>query len=194
MFPGVMIKLESVNAKLMKMISRERYEHSLGVQKTAAELALRYGVSKEKASIAGMVHDCAKGLSNQELISRASLYGIPLDDLSLAQPGLLHGPVGACMAKDIFDIQDEEILHSIRFHTTGCKCMSVLDKIIYLADYIEPGRNFPGVSELRDAAYKNLDRGVLMAIDNTIKYVVDKGWMIDIKTIEARNSLLKSMT
>lgn len=174
------------------MISRKRYEHSLGVQKTAIELAKLYGCSVEKASIAGLIHDCAKGLSGRQLLDYAEKYEIDIDMVSRNQPDILHGPVGAFIAHDVFNINDDEILHAVKCHTTGCRDMSKLDKIIYLADYIEPGRNFPGIADIRKTAYEDLDKGVLMALDSSIKYVIDRNMLVDINSIDARNYMIIS--
>lgn len=183
----------SIYEKVKSMISDKRYEHSIGVQETAVKLAQKFGGDVYKASLAGLVHDCAKGLSDEELISMAKESGMEIGDVCMKQPGLLHGPVGAFVARREFLIYDEEVLHAIKFHTTGCKNMSMLDKIIYIADYIEPGRNFPGVDALRQETYKDIDRGLLLALDSTIKYVIELRQLIDIHTIDARNFLLMSL-
>lgn len=176
--------------KLRAIIDENRYSHSLGVQKTAFELAVRYGADPYKASLAGLIHDCAKGYSDKELCDAAKRFGISLNEVYIKQPGLLHGPVGAYVARYDFKIDDDEMLHAIMHHTTGCKGMNLLDKIIYIADYIEPGRDFPGVKELRTVTYNNIDRGVLLALNNTIKYVIQRNQLIDCLTIEARNHML----
>jgi putative HD superfamily hydrolase of NAD metabolism len=178
------------NEKLRSMLSEKRYIHSLGVQKTAIDLAKKYNCDAQKASIAGLVHDCAKGFSDEKLMEASAKYDIQIGMVYEKQPGLLHGPVGAYVARDEFLIDDMEILHAIKYHTTGCENMSMLDKIIYIADYIEPGRDFPGVDSLREETYLNIDRGLLMAFDNTIRYVIDRGELIDTMTVRARNSLL----
>jgi len=182
--------ISDMNSRLKSMISEHRYKHSLGVQETAVKLAEIYNADVDKASIAGLIHDCAKDFSDQELLKMAEQYGIEINDVCKNQPGLLHGPVGAYVARDEFMIEDEEILRSITYHTTGCENMSMLDKIIYIADYIEPGRDFPGVEVLRDVTYKNIDNGILMALDSTIKYVIERGQLIDILTIRARNYII----
>jgi predicted HD superfamily hydrolase involved in NAD metabolism len=182
--------MDSIQDKLKNMISVERYNHSIGVQETAIKLADRYGANSNKASIAGLVHDCAKGLNHDEMLKAAKKYGIEVNDVTKSQPGLLHGPVGSCMARELFSINDEEVLHAIWYHTTGCRDMSLLDKIIYIADYIEPSRDFKGVDKLRAAAFQDIDRAVLLALDNTIKFVIEKNQLLDLLTIEARNFML----
>lgn len=182
--------ISEIQLKLRSMLSQHRYKHSIGVQETAAKLARKYNVDVNKASIAGLVHDCAKGLTNKEMLKMAEEYGIEINDVHRTQPELLHGAVGAFIAQNDFGIKDEDVLHAVTYHTTGCENMSMLDKIIYIADYIEPGRNFPGVANLRNETYKDIDKGILMALDNTIKFIVERRQLIDIHTIKARNYIL----
>lgn len=182
--------MDKIHSLLKPMISTKRYNHSIGVQNTAVKLAVLNNIDINKASMAGLIHDCAKGLPDQELIKAAVEGGIEIDEVSRRYPELLHGPVGAILTKKVFGIYDEEIQHAIRYHTTGCENMSMLDKIIYIADYIEPGRNFPRVEELRNAAYDDINRGVLMAMESTIKYIIERGQLLDTMTVKARNYLL----
>ncbi|MDI3312610.1 MAG: bis(5'-nucleosyl)-tetraphosphatase (symmetrical) YqeK [Thermoanaerobacterium sp.] len=176
--------------KLKKLLSDERFKHSLGVMETSEKLAVRYGADVEKAKIAGLLHDCAKNLREDELIVLANKYGIDLDDVLEKSPTLLHGPVGGYLIEEYFGIHDDEIKRAIMIHTTGDKDMTLLDKIIFLADYIEPNRKFDGVEDLREAAYKNLDTAVIMALDETIKYVIEKGQLLYNKTVIARNDMI----
>jgi predicted HD superfamily hydrolase involved in NAD metabolism len=176
--------------KLKKLLSDERFNHSLGVMETSEKLAVRYGIDVEKAKIAGLLHDCAKNLREDELVALANKYGIQIDDVLEKSPTLLHGPVGGYMIEDYFGIHDDEIKRAIMLHTTGDRDMTLLDKIIFLADYIEPNRNFDGVENLREMAYKNLDEAVIMALDETIKYVIEKGQLLYQKTVIARNDMI----
>jgi predicted HD superfamily hydrolase involved in NAD metabolism len=185
--------IDDIRIKLRNMLDEKRYKHSLGVQETAVKLAEKYIVDVNKASLAGLVHDCAKGFTNDKLLILAEEYSINVKDIYRIQPELLHGAVGAFYAKGEFLIYDEEVLHSIRYHTTGCENMSMLDKIIYIADYIEPGRRFPGVEDLRKETYNDIDKGVLIALDLTIKYVLEKKQLLDVLTIDARNYMLKTI-
>lgn len=183
--------IENLEVKLIMMIDKRRYKHSIGVKETAVKLAEKYGADVNKAALAGLLHDCAKGMADDILLDIAQKHcGIDINDVYRYQPGLLHGVVGAYIVENEFLIKDEEIAHSIKYHTTGCKDMSMLDKIIYLADYIEPGRNFPGVEDLRELTFMDINKGMVTALGNTIKYVIEKGGLIDIPTIQARNSLI----
>ncbi|MGB9678688.1 MAG: bis(5'-nucleosyl)-tetraphosphatase (symmetrical) YqeK [Thermoanaerobacteraceae bacterium] len=176
--------------KLKEFISENRFIHSVGVMNTAVELADLYGADPVKAQVAGLLHDCAKGYSEEQLLDLAQKYDIYLDEILINSPFLLHGPVGAKMLKEYFAIDDQEIARAIAIHTTGDINMSILDKIIFLSDYIEPGRDFEGVKELRELAYKDLDLAVLKALDNTINYVIKKGMLLYDKTVDSRNDIL----
>jgi len=183
--------IEDLNNKLKTMIDEHRYKHSIGVQETAVKLAVKYGADVHKASIAGLLHDCAKGLSNETLLSIAEKHcAIEIDYVYRYQPALLHGAVGAYIAERDFLIRDKEIIHSIEYHTTGCVNMSLLDKIIYIADYIEPGRDFQGVDMLREQTFQDLNKGVVLALSNTLKHVIESGHLIHILTVQARNYML----
>ncbi|HHV62378.1 MAG TPA: HD domain-containing protein [Firmicutes bacterium] len=175
------------------MISRRRLIHSLGVQTTAIKFARLYGVDRQKASIAGLVHDCARDLPRETLLEMVKRFHITVDELELGEPVLLHAPVGAELARVEFGIDDEEILNAIRVHTTGDVGMSMLDKIIYLADYVEPGRSYAGAGALKRLAIEDFDRALIAATDQTIMYVIRRGGLIHPRTVAARNSFLNSL-
>lgn len=177
--------------KLLKtMIKEKRFEHSIGVMNTANELANIYSCDVQKARIAGLLHDCAKGVEKSEILKLCSDFGIVLDDINSYNIELLHGPLGAEFAKSIFYVDDKEVLDAIKYHTIGKENMCLLTKIIYLADYIEPGRNFKGVDIIREQSKVNLDRALVNSIDSTIKYVLEKGSLLHPNTVEARNYIL----
>ncbi|MGH4051020.1 MAG: bis(5'-nucleosyl)-tetraphosphatase (symmetrical) YqeK [Clostridium sp.] len=171
-------------------LKESRFNHSLSVSDTAALLAKRYHQNIEKAHIAGLVHDCAKNLTNIQLIKVVSDHKIEISDIEIQNPSILHGLVASIIAKDEMGINDEDILMSIRYHTTGRKNMSTLEKIIYIADYIEPLRAFSGVEELRSLTQIDLDAAILKSFDNTIKYIISKSGLLHMNTIDARNYLL----
>lgn len=164
--------------------------HSLGVSKTAEELALRFCADPVKARTAGLLHDCARELANKTLLKYAESFGILVNDVEQAHPTLLHGPVGAYLVRHEYGLSDEEILGSIYWHTTGRPCMTVLEKIIFLADYIEENRHFPGVELLRDLAKTDLDKAVLAGYDMTLRHIIDQGGIIHTSSVEGRNYLL----
>jgi predicted HD superfamily hydrolase involved in NAD metabolism len=167
-------------------MSERRFKHVLGVEETAIALAGKYGASKVKASIAALTHDYAKERPDDEfqLIIQRDDY-----DLNLLHYGnaIWHGLVGASMVQRELKIEDEEILQAIRVHTTGAAEMSLLDKIIYVADYIEPGRNFPGVQEARELALVDLDMAVAYETKHTLLHLIEQEQKIYPKTLETYN-------
>jgi predicted HD superfamily hydrolase involved in NAD metabolism len=182
--------VEDIKERLQQMISADRYTHSLGVAEAATGLAQLYGASVEKARIAGLVHDCGKSESKNILLNRVLEFGIVMDEIEQVETHLLHGPVSAELARREFGIDDEEVLSAIRHHTTGRVWMSLLEKIVYLADYIEPGRCFPGVDELRELACQDLDTALIRAMDLTLAHVIRRGLLIHPQTVKARNWLI----
>lgn len=185
-----MISIEAIQLKLKDLLDEQRYIHSIGTMKVATELALIYEEDKDKAMLAGLVHDCAKCLKKQELLNCAFKSGIVIDNIMVNQPELLHGPAGKFLANNLFHIEDEDILNAVAYHTTGRENMSRLEKIIYVADLVEPSRKFEGLDTLRKVAFENLDRAVILTMDNTIKYVLKKGGLLHPLTIFARNQLI----
>ena len=171
-------------------IKESRYKHTLGVVETAKKLAHINDVDENKAHIVALVHDCAKNMPNEKMIEVLKQEGIELDLISKESPQILHGKVGAIIAKKVFEIEDNDILNAIEYHTTGRSNMSSLERIIYIADYIEPNRNYPGVDELREITFKNLDKGVLKGLENTLIFVIKEENLIHPLTIEARNFML----
>ncbi|MBZ9636136.1 bis(5'-nucleosyl)-tetraphosphatase (symmetrical) YqeK [Clostridium sp. FP1] len=171
-------------------LSEGRLKHSLSVSETAVTLAAKFGENIESARIAGLVHDCAKNVKGTELIKIASEHEIHIDEIYTNNPSILHGLVGSIIAREIMGIQNENILSAIRYHTTGRKNMSTLEKIIYISDYIEPLRKFKGVEELRTLSLMNLDAAVMQSLENTIIYVMSQKELLHIDTIHARNYLL----
>ncbi len=167
-----------------------RFIHTLGVVSVAKKLADKNGVSQEKAEIAALTHDIAKNMPKNEMISLFNKYKIELSEDEKNTPSLWHSILAPIVAKEALDIDDEEILSAIRWHTTGKENMSKLDKIIYIADMIEPSRNFDGVEEIRNTTLNNLDEGVLLGLNHTLKFLLDKNFLIDINTVKARNYLI----
>jgi predicted HD superfamily hydrolase involved in NAD metabolism len=173
-------------------LNRQRYEHSLRVRDTSMQLARRYNIDPDSARLAGLTHDCAKNMKDEEIINIIEKNGYNIEGIYKRTPNLMHGLAGAMVARHTMGIEDEDVLNAICYHTTGRKNMSLLEKIIYIADYIEPMRNFPGVEELRKLAHSNLDEALLLSFDSTIRYVINRGQLLHIDTIEARNYILFS--
>lgn len=174
--------------KLQEKLPAKRYEHSLGVEYTAGTMAFIYGVDLEKSLIAGLLHDCAKYVPNDKKIAKCKKRGIPITDYELKNPELLHAKLSAVYAKEKYGVEDEEILSAIRSHTTGKPAMSTLDKIIYIADYIEPNRNIlPDMEQIRKEAYKDLDVCLIHILRNCVNYLQKKGSTMDPVTMETYN-------
>lgn len=172
----------------LSYLKHKRIPHVLGTEQEAIRLAERYGADVEKARIGALLHDCTKKLDLEEQLALCRHYAIPLDDLERQTLKLLHSKTGAAIARDVFGV-DDEIYGAIFWHTTGRAGMTLLEKILYLADYIEPSRNFPGVDKLRDVCYKNLDAGLLMGLEMTIEEMNELGAPVHRATIEARDAL-----
>lgn len=171
-------------------MSSRRYKHTIGVAETAVKLAALYRADSNKAETAALLHDIARETGDIEMLELCRERNIEVDEIEKNTAGLLHGKVAASIAHERFGVSDEEVLDAIRFHTTGRRHMTLLEKIIFIADMVEPGRNFPGVEELRQLAIKDLDRAVVAGIDSTIRFVIERGLVIHPKSIEARNTLL----
>lgn len=179
-----------MTAWLQERLPEDLYRHSLGVAETARTLAARFGVDGAAAYTAGLLHDLAKDLSPEALLNAAEGSGIVVDEIERKSPGLLHGPVAAVWAQRELAITAPSILDAIRYHTTGRAGMSRLEMIVYTADLIEPGRRYPGVEVLRELAGKDLAAACLAGLDQTIRYCLDRGWLIHPRSLEARNALL----
>jgi predicted HD superfamily hydrolase involved in NAD metabolism len=175
---------------LYENLKENKLKHSLSVSETAVTLAEKYGENIDKARISGLVHDCAKGMKDEELIKIARDHDIQLDVIHINNPSILHGLVASIIAKEEMGIEDEDMLMAIKYHTTGRKDMSLLEKIIYIADYIEPLRTFDGVEELRGLSNIELDLAVIKSLENAIKYVISQNGLLHTDTIHARNYLL----
>ncbi len=182
---------------LEKRLTKKRFRHTAGVSETAKNLALRYGADPNAAELAGWVHDSMKHEKlpvMQALVSENpdSLSGYLVDEWMWESPNLLHGPAGAVFAATHYGITDTAILSAVACHTTGKPGMSLLDKILFLADYIEPLRDFPGVEEIRRAAGKNLDEACIIAYDTTIRHLAEEHEYLHPLTIDGRNDLILS--
>ena len=151
-------------------------------------LAKQYGADVEKAQVAALLHDCTKKLNMDEQLALCRHYDIQLDELEQKALKLLHAKTGAAVARDLFGV-DDDIYNAIYWHTTGKADMTVLEKVIYMADYIEPSRVFPGVEELRDAVHTDLDMGLLMGLEDSIEDMMHRGNPVHHNTVEAKNFL-----
>lgn len=177
---------EDINKKLHYMLSPKRFLHTQGVAEESVKLAKKYGADTKKAYLAGLLHDCAKDYPSDEKLKMCQKYGIELDEILTEQPDLTHAFLGAEVARDVFKITDEEILGAIRFHTTGRPNMTLLEKIVYLADFFEPSRKyFDGINEIKELAYTDPDLAVAFSLDHTIKYNKKKNRVIHPLSVQA---------
>lgn len=175
-----MIDLKKIRKKLKKDLDKDRYEHTKGVMYTAGSLAMAHNASIEKAMLAGLLHDCAKCLPTEEKLRLCKKHHILVSQIEKENPGLLHAKAGMALAEDKYQIHNPEILHAIKVHTTGEPDMSTLDKIIYIADYIEPGRDqAPRLSEIRQLAFQDLDRCVAEILYDSLHYLSGRKGSID---------------
>ena len=185
--------INQMTAKLKGSLLEKRFIHSLGVMESAVELAKRYGADEEKAAIAGLLHDCAKNYSKEDMYSLCDEYGIELDEVMMNSSGLIHGLLGAEVAKREYGVDDPEIYDAIYYHTVGKPDMSLLTQIIYIADGIEPNRHYDGVDRIRSLAEEDLDKALILQIDYTIKSVISKGGLLHTNTIDTRNRYLAKL-
>lgn len=163
---------KKLRKKVKDVMTKARYEHTLGVEFTAASLAMRYGIDIDKAEIAGLLHDCAKCIDDEDKLDDCKKYKIELTDVEKRNPFLIHSKLGAVYAKKLYGIDDEEIISAIRFHTTGKPDMTLLEKIIFIADYIEPGRDkAPNLKEIRKMSFIDIDEAMYMVLRDTINYL-----------------------
>ncbi len=173
-----------------KQLPEKRYRHTLGVLETALRLAEKYGCDPKKAELAAIFHDYAKYRPEEELKQIIIDQKLPEKMLEF-HPEIWHGPAGAYLVEKEAGITNQDILNAIRYHTTGRPDMSLLEKIIFISDYIEPGRNFPGVEETRNLAEEDLDLAILQSLQNTLLFLIKKKAAIYPDTIETYNSFLK---
>ena len=186
------IDTKQIIEKLNTMLKPKRLEHSINVAKCAIKLSEIYGYDKEKAYLAGLVHDCAKYFTKEQIDSYVEKYNIELDPLEVDNIALSHSIIGSFAIQDVFNIQDMDIINAVRYHTTGRENMSILEKIIFMADMIEEGRNFPGVDYLRELSFnKQLDKALITSFNNTIKFVIENNQLIHPRSLKARNYLMQ---
>ncbi|MFA6308671.1 MAG: bis(5'-nucleosyl)-tetraphosphatase (symmetrical) YqeK [Clostridia bacterium] len=185
------MKLTEMNDLLKKEIKQSRFEHSINVMSTAVALAKIWGCDVQKAAVAGLLHDCAREVKGTEAIEMCNAFDIKMDDIEREQTVLLHGPIGARFACNKYKIEDKEITDAIACHTTGRAQMSMLDKIIFLSDFIEPKRNFRGVEKARKLSKTNINEAVLYCLNNSIMHLISNNSGIHCNTINARNYMIE---
>lgn len=174
------LDMHKIRKQLIKALDSKRYEHTQGVAYTSSALAMRYGEDIRKAELAGLLHDCAKCLDNEKKIHICKKNDISISDAEQRNPFLLHAKVGGHLAKTKYKIDDEDIINAILYHTTGRPGMSLLEKIVYIADYIEPGRDHaPNLDEVRSLSFQDLDEALLRILEDILVHLKESSKEID---------------
>jgi predicted HD superfamily hydrolase involved in NAD metabolism len=183
------MKMEQIRRAVEKELPRKRWIHTQGVMQSAVELARKYGADSEKAELAALLHDFAKYWTAEKMESMIRKYETDQEVLQF-EVELWHGPAAAAVARIQFDITDSLTLDAIRYHTSGRVGMTTLEKVVCLADYIEPNRDYEGVHEIRTFAEQSLDRALIAGLDHTLSFLLRKGKKVFPQTILARNFLI----
>lgn len=169
--------------KLKNELDKERFEHTLGVMYTAAALAMCYEEDVDSALTAGLLHDCAKCIASDTKIKLCDRYHLNVSAIELANPSLLHAKLGAFLAARKYGVRDKEVINAIASHTTGRPAMTLLEKIIYVADYMEPGReDLSNMTEVRRLAFVDLDECIYRIAMDSLTYLQSKNIQIDSMT------------
>ena len=177
---------KEIICRLRKELDFKRYEHTCGVAYTSAALAMRWDADVNKSYLAGLLHDCAKGMSDDDRLDICKKKGIYVSEVEHDNPSLLHAKVGAYLAKTVYEIDDEDILSAITYHTTGRAEMTLLEKIVFSADYLEPNRNHdPELPMIRRMAFTDLDEAILKIYENTMRHLKNSTKVLDPTTEEA---------
>lgn len=176
-------EIDKLHGEMAEELDGKRFWHTIGVAHTAASLAMRYNIDMDTAYVTGLLHDCAKCISDKKKLAICKKNGIPVSDTEQMNPSLLHAKVGAFLAADKYHIADSNMLDAIKYHTTGRPGMSDLEQIIYIADYIEPGRNkAPNLDEIRHLAFVDKEKALIRILEDCLFYLKDSDQKIDILT------------
>ena len=176
-------EIDKLHGEVAEALDGKRFWHTLAVAYTAASLAMRYDVDMNTAYIAGLLHDCAKCISDKKKLSICKKNNIPVSDTEQLNPSLLHAKVGAFLAKDKYHIEDNNIIDAIAYHTTGRPNMTDLEQIIYIADYIEPNRNkAQNLDEIRHLAFIDKEKALLRILEDSLIYLKDSNQEVDLIT------------
>ena len=185
------INRESLEEFIKANLKESRYRHSMGVEEMAVRLARLHGADFEKAAFAGRYHDLAKNFDAETMDAYIRKYG--LSDELIGNNALAHSKVGAAILENEFGVTDQEILDSVRYHTTARKNMTLLDELIFVADVVEDNRTYSDLEYYQDLAYRDLDRACLEILEYTIGDLTSKGRVIDKDTLEARDWVLNKI-
>ncbi|WP_040948302.1 bis(5'-nucleosyl)-tetraphosphatase (symmetrical) YqeK [Gorillibacterium massiliense] len=186
------LDFERLKATVKRELPAKRWQHTVGVMKSSVQLAQKYGADPAKAELAGLLHDYCKYWpveKQRQVILESDLS----KDLLLFDKPLWHGPVGAYVVQRDFGVDDEEVLDAIRYHTSGREGMTLLEKVVCLADYIEPGRDYPEVAHLRTLAETSMEKALIAGFDSTIRFLLSRGEKIFPLTLLSRNALIDEL-
>ena len=184
------MKFDEYRSIIKERMSKKRYVHSINVAKAAQQLAIKYGADVEKAMVAGILHDITKEMPYDEQLQIIESNGIMLDKVQKFSPKTWHAISGSVIIKKELGIDDEEILNAVRYHTSGRADMSLLEKVIFVADFIGEERNYKGVDVMRSKAKKSLEDAMLYGVSFTIKDLSEKQCAIDMNTLALYNELV----
>lgn len=184
--------LKEIEEKLKESLSETDYDHSRRVAQASVKMARTFSVDPEQAWLAGLLHDCARGMSDAGLLEEAGRLGLEIGPVERAYPYLLHASVGACLVPESFGVDESAVLRAIERHTLGAPDMTALEKILYLADKTEDGRRHTGVERVRELAARDLDAAFAEAYAETLGQLVRKRRLIHPRSVEVWNSLLRN--
>ncbi len=185
-----MQKADEIKKYAKTVLSEKRFAHTVNVAEEAKRLATVWGADSDRAYLAGIIHDIEKEIPKSQALGILAEYGYIPDETEKQNPELLHGKLAAYIARDKFGIDDDEVLSAVAYHTTGRPGMSLLEKIIYVADFTEPARTYPEADGIRELADNNIDKAVLYQADMVIKFIIEKGRPLHIDTVNTRNYFL----
>jgi predicted HD superfamily hydrolase involved in NAD metabolism len=178
--------VDKIKRHLKRNLDSDRYEHTIGVSYVAVAMAMRYGYDIKKAMLAGLLHDCAKCIPSEKMLKKCAKYNISITEAEKNNPDLLHAKLGAFLAMHKYRMDNKDIINAILYHTTGRPAMSMLEKIIFIADYIEPIRNkAPRLKEIRQTAFSDLDMTMYMILKDTLDYLDELPKETDQTTVKA---------
>lgn len=174
------VSIRKIRKSLEKIQDNKRFAHTIAVTYTATALAMRYRASIKNAELAGMLHDCAKCMSDEKRLLICEKHNIIVNEIERRNPFLLHAKVGSFLAMEEYHINDPDVINAILNHTTGRPGMSMLEKIVFVADYIEPNRKHaPNLAEIRELAFIDIDRALVMILHDTLEYLESTAGEID---------------
>ena len=184
-----MLKIDELKSILKASLSLKRYKHSLAVYETALKLAEAHHLDVEKVGVSALLHDCGREISARDSLAKAAELGIEVDEVEANQPILLHAKLGVYFAQHKYGIQEQDILDGILYHTTGTADMSKLAMAVYLADLLEPTRDFPGIDDLRKLAREDMEKAMMKAYAQTIRYLLEYDLLVHPNCIHGYNQL-----